>query len=146
MKPEVEKHIAEAALHLEELRYHIHRLTRKAMILVVEDLRLDTELLLEELHAVTTANVVCVASGEAAVTELVTRDYDVILLDLSLPGMSGRDVIQQMSECERKKLVIVTGLNQEAQEVMEAIRMGAVKVITKPVKAEDLKAIFIRAI
>lgn len=144
--PQMEAKSAEMAAGLEGLRETIRKLTRKPRILVVDDSYPDFDCLVEHLNELGECEIIPAHSGTTAVAILASEDVDVIFLDLGLPAMSGLDVMRQMSDEERKKLVIVTGHSEEAEEIKEAIRLGAVKVITKPVKREDLKAIFSRPV
>lgn len=133
----------ENAEMLRQLRENISTMTRKVRILLIEDMANDRYLLsvlLRDLFQ--DCEIVEARNRDEAVSELAQRDVDVIFLDLSLPVVSGVELMHQLSDSERKKLVVVTGLNSESQEVMAALKLGAVKVVLKPVTEEDLMAIF----
>lgn len=133
----------ENAEMLRQLRENISTMTRKVRILLIEDMANDRYLLsvlLRDLFQ--DCEIVEARNRDEAVSELAQRDVDVIFLDLSLPVVSGVELMHQLSDSERKKLVVVTGLNSESQEVMAALKLGAVKVVLKPVTEEDLRAIF----
>lgn len=133
----------ENAEMLRQLRENISTMTRKVRILLIEDMANDRYLLsvlLRDLFQ--DCEIVEARNRDEAVSELAQRDVDVIFLDLSLPVISGVELMHQLSDSERKKLVVVTGLNSESQEVMAALKLGAVKVVLKPVTEEDLRAIF----
>lgn len=131
---------------LESLRESIRKLTRTPRLLVIEDSGVDMEHICKLLSQLSQCELLEAYTGEQGITQIVSSDHDIIFLDLTLPGMSGLDVIHQMSESERRKTVVVTGMFEEAEEIKEAIRLGAVKVLTKPVNRDDLKAIFNRPI
>jgi CheY-like chemotaxis protein len=81
-----------------------------------------------------------VASGRDAVEALKTRKYDVALLDLNLPRLSGWEVLDFLRsryEARPKHLFIVTGFTD--QRVSEADRDLVAAVLYKPVVQEELR-------
>lgn len=59
-----------------------------------------------------------VADGEAALAEAETNAYDIILLDIMLPSMSGVEILRRLKGPERQsqlkaKIIITTNLDQE---------------------------------
>jgi CheY-like chemotaxis protein len=131
---------------LKSLRESIRKLTRVPRVLVVDDADFFRETLCSTLHGLAECEITEAVDGENAVSQLAQRDFDVIFLDLRLPGMSGIDVMYQLSEEEKRKLIVVTGMGEGAEEIKQAICLGAVKVITKPINIADLKALFSRPI
>jgi DNA-binding NtrC family response regulator len=83
-----------------------------------------------EAHGVTT--------GTAAL-ELVGCDlYDVVLVDVKMPGLGGMDLVRIIKErCPRLQVILLTGhgSNKDAQEGM---RLGAFDYLMKPVRLENL--------
>ncbi len=76
-------------------------------------------------------------TGEEALTYLEER-FDVVLLDLNLPGMSGMDVYRSISGEENiPEIVILTG-NAEVKIAVEAMKMGVYDYLQKPVPMERL--------
>lgn len=79
-------------------------------------------------------------SGEAALNNINLTSYDVILLDLGLPDMSGRDVCEQLRARKiAAPLIIVTGDDTISSKV-SVLDCGADDYLTKPFHAEELKA------
>jgi len=65
---------------------------------------------------------------------------DLVLLDIDMPGMSGYEVMQVMSENPRFKdipIILLTGLNDLENEV-EGFKLGAADYVTKPFSGELL--------
>jgi DNA-binding NtrC family response regulator len=76
-------------------------------------------------------------SGEEALACLEER-FDVVLLDMNLPGMSGMDVYRSISGDDNiPEIVILTG-NAEVGIAVEATKMGAYDYLQKPVPMERL--------
>jgi len=97
-----------------------------ARVLVVDDVAEIRSLMIEILsisgHEVWTA-----ASGEEALWKYQEVTPDLILLDISMPGMNGYDVLRALRECpggERAKVIMMTALS-DPQAVQEALELGA---------------------
>ena len=79
-------------------------------------------------------NVTSFSSGKSALEELLSISPELILLDLSMPEMDGRETlrnIREISALERTPVVFLTAVNTPSvqQELME---LGAADVISKP--------------
>jgi DNA-binding response OmpR family regulator len=80
-----------------------------------------------------------VARGDLALAEVLRVRPDVVLLDLMLPGMSGRDVCRALRERFDVPIVMITALVEEADRVM-GLEGGADDYITKPFSSRELLA------
>lgn len=117
----------------------------KSRILVVEDdevsRRLFTEVLEAEGHAVEQAQ-----NGEAALDRVRSASYDLVLVDVRMPGMSGLDVTRAVRQ-ERPELPIVVMTAFGSMETaVEAIQEGAFDYVSKPMNLDELKKIVSRAL
>jgi len=76
--------------------------------------------------------------GNEALELAEHRAFDVIVLDLVMPGRSGIDVLEELrrrnSECE---VVVLTG-EATVETAVEAMKLGAVEYLTKPVSLKEL--------
>ena len=59
------------------------------------------------------------------------QDYDVILLDLSMPGMDGLDVLKQLKSEQPRLPVVILTVHPEAQYALRILRAGASGYLTK---------------
>ncbi|MEO8242107.1 MAG: response regulator transcription factor [bacterium] len=82
----------------------------------------------------------CVADGEAALEGVVLENYDLVIVDLGLPGIGGIDVIRQLRG--RQVLVPVLILTAEGAlgRRVEGLNAGADDYMTKPFEVEELTA------
>jgi excisionase family DNA binding protein len=84
-------------------------------------------------------------SGPAAIEQLRSIDYDLLITDLKMPGMDGLSVIR---EARRRKsdlhVLIITGQSSEASAI-EALNMGVNGYLTKPFLMQRLVATAARA-
>jgi two-component system KDP operon response regulator KdpE len=83
--------------------------------------------------------VLAAASGKAALTSCATRPPDLIILDLGLPDMDGKELIKRMREWSRVPVIILSARDQEAEKVA-ALEMGADDYLTKPFGMQELLA------
>jgi class 3 adenylate cyclase/CheY-like chemotaxis protein len=110
-------------------------------ILAVDDRRENRELVARNLsrlgHFVVTA-----ASGEEALGALEQSDVDVVLLDLLMPGMDGREVLRRIKERPewRATPVIVISGSQDMDGIIECIEAGADDYLFKPFNPVLLQA------
>jgi len=87
-----------------------------------------------------------VAAGEEALQLLSERNYDVIITDLFLPGVSGIDILKQVKERDLPcNVILITG-NATAETAVEAMKEGAFDYITKPLNFEELKVLVAKAV
>ena len=82
---------------------------------------------------------ICVASGQAALAELEQHLPDILLLDLHLPDMSGMEILRHVHEGQMGISTIVMTAHGSVDKVVDAMRLGAHDFIAKPVDAERLK-------
>jgi len=110
-------------------------------ILAVDDLQENRELVARNLsrlgHIVITA-----ASGEEALKALEQSDVDVVLLDLLMPGMDGREVLRRIKDHPewRATPVIVISGSQDMDGIIECIEAGADDYLFKPFNPVLLQA------
>jgi two-component system nitrogen regulation response regulator NtrX len=106
-----------------------------ASILVVDDERGIREQLEEILHDEGFA-ATSVGSGEDALTALARELYDLVLLDILLPGMDGLEVLRQMRAAGHRTPVVVISGHAGAEMAVRAVRLGAADFMEKPLALE----------
>jgi two-component system, OmpR family, KDP operon response regulator KdpE len=80
------------------------------------------------------------ATGEEALTRLRMVDYDMVLLDLNMPGMGGVETCRRIrKEFPQLSILVVTVRDQEEDKI-EALDAGADDYITKPFQVGELTA------
>lgn len=78
-------------------------------------------------------------SGEEALALLARRPVDVVLLDLTMPGISGFDVLEEMARLKLTSRVIVVSADIQRLAKERVAALGAVGFIDKPVRIEALR-------
>ncbi|HHF7368442.1 TPA: response regulator [Legionella bozemanae] len=77
--------------------------------------------------------------GDSAAYRIIREQPDLVILDIMLPGMNGEQVCETVRDVYRGKILMLTALNTEQNEVT-SLKLGADDYVTKPVKEEVLKA------
>jgi DNA-binding NarL/FixJ family response regulator len=76
--------------------------------------------------------------GQELLNKVRSKDPDVVVLDMSMPGMDGLDVLKQL-KIERPKLpVLILTIHPEAQYAMRVLKAGASGYITKSSAPDEL--------
>lgn len=81
----------------------------------------------------------CTSQGGEALELSMTEQVDLLLLDMGLPDMDGRQVLDRLREWSDMPVIIVSARDQE-QEKVNALDMGADDYLTKPFAASELLA------
>lgn len=87
------------------------------------------------------------ATGEAALTLLREKDYDLVLLDLRLPDISGLEVLKEIhAMANAPEVVMITGFST-VESAVEAMKLGAFDYVKKPFdNLEEIKLLVDRAL
>jgi DNA-binding NarL/FixJ family response regulator len=110
---------------------------RRATVLLADDHRLFTDglvrLLTDQLQVVAT-----VTDGAALIEAAARLRPDVIIMDVSMPTMSGLDALRRMREDGVDSKVIVLTMHADARLATEALRVGAAGFVLKEETGEEL--------
>jgi two-component system invasion response regulator UvrY len=78
------------------------------------------------------------ADGQEALTKIRNSEFDVVLLDISMPGRSGLEILKEI-KTERPKLpVLILSMHAEEQYAVRALRAGAFGYLTKASATDEL--------
>ncbi|GIX47213.1 MAG: hypothetical protein KatS3mg131_1424 [Candidatus Tectimicrobiota bacterium] len=117
----------------------------EAKVLVVDDevemLTLLRSYLSREGYAVKTA-----PSAETALQLLEEHDFDVVLTDLRMRGMSGLELLQEIRAARPETQIILMTAFGSIETAIEAIKAGAYHFVTKPVKLPELGVLVRKAL
>lgn len=100
-------------------------------VLIVEDEDAFRMVLKEVLSAEGTYDVTACDSGESALEHLQRQQFDVVLLDYKMPGMSGLNVLQWMHEQKMDTPVIMVTAAGSEHVAVEAMKFGAYDYVRK---------------
>ncbi|MGA9116667.1 MAG: response regulator [Bacteroidota bacterium] len=112
-------------------------MAEKRKILVVDDEEALRMVLGSELQS-EGYEVGLAAAGDEAITELHKKQYDLILLDIKMPGMNGFDVLKHVKEnYPATKVIMLTGF-ADLKNAIESKKLGAEDFVSKPYDLVDL--------
>ncbi len=81
-----------------------------------------------------------VESGEAGLSEALSREYALVLLDVMLPGMSGFDVCRELRAQRPRQAILMLTARGSEDDVVEGFRCGSDDYVTKPFSIAELLA------
>ena len=113
----------------------------RELVLVVDDVD-DNRLLLLALLEQDRYELVEARSGPEALACVAASRPDLILLDVSMPGMDGFEVIERLSAGDARDVpvVLITAAASEPEHVERGIALGAVEYVKKPIDGAELRA------
>jgi len=76
--------------------------------------------------------------GKETISKVCAHDYDVVLLDISLPGRSGIDVLKQLKALKPKLPVLILSMHPEEQYAVRSLKAGASGYLTKESAPDEL--------
>jgi DNA-binding response OmpR family regulator len=77
---------------------------------------------------------------KAGMEKITSYDYDCILLDITLPGGSGLDLLQELKELNKADSVIVISAKDSIEDKVRGLDLGADDYLTKPFHVTELNA------
>lgn len=77
-------------------------------------------------------------TGQEALYKIEKHDVHILILDISMPGLSGLDVLKQLKSSKSKAAVLVLSMYPEEQYALRAIKLGASGYITKASASDEL--------
>ena len=114
-------------------------------ILIVDDDESIRDVLVETLASMD-VETEAVESGLEALLRLGDRHFDLVLLDLRLPGVPGMDVLREVRISSPETPVIVIAADSDVGSVVETMQAGAAGFIVKPFVPDDIRSAVMNAL
>ncbi len=114
-------------------------------ILVVDDEKNQREIL-ETILSGEGYDVTTASSGEAAMKFVESRRFDLVLTDLKMTGMSGLDLLRELTNYDRSIIVILLTAHGSVDSAVDALRLGAFDYLQKPYDSDKLLETVSRAL
>jgi len=118
--------------------------SKSTRILIVDDdigARESLEAILEDDYTV-----LSVDSGAKALERLNSENFDLVLLDVTMPDMDGIETLKRMKKSDKSIDVIMVSAIDRAQEATASIQTGAYDYITKPIDPDAIINVISRAL
>jgi DNA-binding NtrC family response regulator len=119
-------------------------MVRKIRVLVVDDDAVLRRLLTDQTARMGFASTPA-ASGEEALALVGRNDFDVVLLDIRMPGLSGLDTLRELRKTEDAPEVIMLTADTSLPTGLEAMRLGAYDYLTKPATLDEIETVIRKA-
>ncbi len=102
-----------------------HEIVRKGLVKVLE----------ETLQPIKVGEA---GSGQEAMSQILKSEFDLVVLDIQMPGKSGLDVLKEIKEHRPKLPVLILSMHPEEQFAVRALRAGASGYLTKESAGDEL--------
>ena len=109
----------------------------KARLLIVDDEEQFVEALSERL-SMRNYDVTTSLSGEDAIEKITNFNFDVVILDVRLPGIDGTEVLRKIKSLKPLIEVIMLTGHGTVEMAIEGMKLGAFDFLMKPCETEDL--------
>lgn len=114
-------------------------------ILVIDDeepFRETIKLFLEDEHF----NIITASSGEEGLSLFKKEQPDIVITDLKMPKMNGLEVLTHLKSLNPKVPIIILTAFDDVPLTIEAMKLGAFDIISKPIKVDNFKSLIKRAL
>ena len=109
-----------------------------ASVLIVDDeknIRLTVSATLKSMKCETDAAV----NGEEALTKIAQKEYDLILLDIKMPGMDGMTALERIRKITPDVSVMMITAHGTVANAVDAMKLGAVDFLQKPFTPDEIR-------
>lgn len=106
-------------------------------VLIVDDSML-TRRLIKEIISPLNFEIDFAVNGQTALEKLENQNYDLLLLDLLMPDITGIEVLEELQKKGKKLPVIVVSADIQETTRKKCLELGAIDVVGKPPKQEVL--------
>lgn len=121
------------------------KIMARKSILVVDDEKNQREIL-ETILSGEGYDVTTASSGEAAMKFVESRRFDLVLTDLKMTGMSGLDLLKELTNYDKSIIVILLTAHGSVDSAVDALRLGAFDYLQKPYDSDKLLETVSRAL
>ncbi len=116
----------------------------KRSILFVDDDKTFSKIMKKELSRMG-YSVSCADRGESALVELKKHAFDMIILDIKMPGMGGLETLKELKKTYSELEVIMLTGRATVENAVESMKIGAYDYITKPCRLTELDILLKKA-
>lgn len=114
--------------------------SKRPLILVADDEQNIRSTISHALH-IEGYDVVTAVDGQDTLLQLRAAEFDLLLLDLRMPGMDGMEVLRQVVELYPNVPVVIITAYGTVETAVEAVKLGAVDFIQKPFSPKEIRTL-----
>ncbi|MBF0359827.1 MAG: sigma-54-dependent Fis family transcriptional regulator [Oligoflexia bacterium] len=86
------------------------------------------------------------SNGKDAVSAVYREKYDLVVMDVNMPGMSGIEALVEIKKHDLATIVLILTAYSNVQDAVKAVKEGAYNYLEKPISSENLVALIKRAL
>ena len=113
---------------------------RPKRILIVDD-EPNVRLMFRTTLASTGAEIAVAEDGETALERLDGSPFDLVLLDLKMPGLDGMETLRRLRDIGDDTPVVIVTAHGDVPHAVEAMKLGAIDFLSKPLSPEALRRV-----
>jgi len=117
---------------------------KKINLMLVDDEEIFRRVLSKELSLMG-YKVIALSSGEEACERIKSENFDVVLLDIKMPGMDGIETLKAIKELKPLTEIIMLTGHGTVDNAIKSMKLGAYDYLTKPCSLEEMGAIIEKA-
>ena len=110
----------------------------KGTVVIVDDSKLSRKVLRHILEEEGYAVIAEATDGEEGIAAYLQYKPDVVTMDITMPNMNGMESLKEILAMDRKAKVVMISAAGQQKKIIEALKIGAEKFITKPFEKEDV--------
>lgn len=110
----------------------------KGTVVIVDDSKLSRKVLRKILEDAGYAVISEATDGEEGISAYLQFKPDVVTMDITMPNMNGMESLKEILYMDRKANVVMISAAGQQKKIIEAIKLGAKRFITKPFDEEDV--------
>jgi len=110
----------------------------KKRILIIDD-EVMLKMILKKILSEEGYAVFCVSSGRSAIKNIKRKKFDLLLLDLEMPGIDGIKTLEIIRKIDRNLSVILLSAHLTKDSIKKAVKLGISNYIEKSFKLNEIK-------
>jgi len=109
-------------------------------VLIIDDEK-NIRLTLSQVIESTGAKTETAVNGEEGLEKMANEKFDIILLDIKMPGIDGMEVLRRIREMKSEARVVMITAHGTIDNAVEAMKLGAIDFIQKPFSPNEIRDI-----
>lgn len=110
----------------------------KGTVVIVDDSKLSRKVLREMLEEEGYAVIAEATDGEEGIAAYLQFKPDIVTMDITMPNMNGMESLKEILYMDKHAKVVMISAAGQQKKIIEALKIGAQRFITKPFEKEDV--------